>query len=90
MARKRAKHGFIAGHQILSDAFIQRVLAGPQRRREILGALLTPRRSRSWFKLPGLRPAPAPVRTALDFPALPVGSGPMRFKLEPQVVLTVL
>ncbi|KAH3824094.1 hypothetical protein DPMN_125922 [Dreissena polymorpha] len=96
MARKRAKHGFIAevrkyGHQILSDAFIQRVLAGPQKQRGIPGASLTPRRSRSRSKLLGLRPAPPPpIPTAQDFPALPVGSGSMRvrFKLEPQVEVT--
>ncbi|KAH3836375.1 hypothetical protein DPMN_109745 [Dreissena polymorpha] len=57
MARKRAKHGFLAevrryGHQNLSDAFIQRVLAGPKKLRGIPGASLTPRRSRSRSKLP--------------------------------------
>ncbi|KAH3784096.1 hypothetical protein DPMN_162047 [Dreissena polymorpha] len=46
---------------------------------------------RSWrrLELPGLRPEPAEVPTALDLPALPMRSGSVRIKFEPEVEVLI-
>ncbi|KAH3786045.1 hypothetical protein DPMN_164146 [Dreissena polymorpha] len=72
LARRRGRLDFVAefrkyGHQILSDWFIKRVLAGPLKQRMTPGASLSGR-PRSNVELPTLRPKPAYVSTALDFP----------------------
>ena len=48
LARRRGRLGFVSevrkyGHQILSDSFIKRVLAGPEKQRRTPGAFLSVR-----------------------------------------------
>ncbi|KAH3751547.1 hypothetical protein DPMN_186112 [Dreissena polymorpha] len=62
------------GHQILSDAFIKRVLAGPEKQRRTPGASLSVR-PRGNVELHRPRPKPTQVPTAMDFPALPARLG---------------
>ncbi|KAH3729889.1 hypothetical protein DPMN_055867 [Dreissena polymorpha] len=90
MARKRGKLWFIREvrvncHHILSDKFIKRVFAEPQRRRGVPGASLTAKRSRCKVDLPDASLSLAQVPTAIDFPKLPLGSGSIMVKSEPQV-----
>ncbi|KAH3725813.1 hypothetical protein DPMN_051662 [Dreissena polymorpha] len=90
LARRKGCLGFVAevrkyGHQILSDSFIKRVLAGPEKQRKTPGVSLSGR-PRGKVELPGPRPKLAQVPTALDFPVLPVRSG--RVKVEPESLVT--
>ncbi|KAH3861031.1 hypothetical protein DPMN_023957 [Dreissena polymorpha] len=89
LARRRGRLGFVSevrkyGHQILSDSFIKRVLAGPEKQRRTPGASLSGR-PRGTVELPRSRPKPAPILTALDFPALPAQLGSEGVKVEPGV-----
>ncbi|KAH3704480.1 hypothetical protein DPMN_120399 [Dreissena polymorpha] len=89
LARRRGRLGFVSevrkyGHQILSDSFIKRVLAGPEKQRRTPGASLSGR-PRGTVELSRSRPKPAPILTALDFPALPAQLGSEGVKVEPGV-----
>ena len=86
LARRKGRLGFVAevrkyGHQILSDSFIKRVLAGPEKQRRTPGASLSGR-PRGKVEQPGPRPKLVQVPTALDFPALPVRSERLRSNLS--------
>ncbi|KAH3707171.1 hypothetical protein DPMN_066568 [Dreissena polymorpha] len=90
LARRKGRLGFFVaavrkyGHQILSDSFIKRVLAGPEKQRRTPGASLSGR-PRCKVEQPKPRPKPTQVPTTLDFPAMPARMGSEEVKVEQAV-----